>query len=254
MKIWIFMRKELLESWRNYHLLIIVAIFVVFGIEGPLMAKLTPDLLKIASTSQMTIKMPDPTSVEAWQQYYKNITQIGIFILAVIFSGTISNEISKGTLVNLVTKGLPRYAVVIAKYVVAMLQWCLAVIIAFLINWAYTAYYFPDDKSPNIWTGMWPLLVFGLLFVAVVIFGSTLSKSNYVGFLMSVILFISLMLVNIFEKLQKYNPISLVTDNLDLVKGTEKISHIYPAIGISVVATMIVLSISILILNKKKIG
>ena len=62
------------------------------------------------------------------------------------------------------------------------------------------------------------------------------------------------MLVNMFEKLQKYNPISLVSDNLDLVKGTEKISHIYPAIWISIVAAIVVLAISIMILNRKKIG
>lgn len=62
------------------------------------------------------------------------------------------------------------------------------------------------------------------------------------------------MLVNMFEKLQKYNPISLVSDNLDLVKGTEKISHIYPAIWISIVATIVVLAISTMILNRKKIG
>lgn len=250
---WFFVRKELLESWRSYHLLIIAIVFVIFGISGPLMAKLTPEILKMASSSGMTIKMPDPTSLDSWQQYYKNMTQIGIYVLVVIFSGTISGEISKGTLVNLVTKGLPRYSIVIAKYLVAYMQWCLAILIAFLINWAYTLYYFPDNKSSNVWTGMWPLLVFGLMFVALTILGSTMSKSNYMGFLVSVVIFIVLTLLNMFKDIKRYNPIALVTDNMSLVKGAEQITHIMPAIWITVISTVIIIYLAILLLKQKKL-
>ncbi|WP_125590926.1 ABC transporter permease [Companilactobacillus jidongensis] len=250
---WFFIRKELLESWRNYHLLIITVVFVIFGIEGPLMAKLTPDILKMATGSGLTIKMPDPTSIDAWQQYYKNMTQIGIYILVVIFSGTISNEVAQGTLVNLVTKGLPRYSVVMAKYIVAYIQWCLAIMMAFLISWGYTSYYFPDNRSPHIWSGMWPLLIFGLLFVAITILGSSLSKSNYMGFLTSVVVFIVLTLLNLFKSTGRYNPIALVTDNIYLIKGTEQISHIMPAIWITIISTMVIIYLSVLSLKYKKL-
>ncbi|CAJ1194559.1 hypothetical protein CPR19088_GLDEOEPO_02314 [Companilactobacillus paralimentarius] len=250
---WFFIRKELLESWRNYHLLIIMIVFVIFGIEGPLMAKLTPDILKMASGSGFSIKMPDPTSIDSWQQYYKNMTQIGIYVLVVIFSGTVSGEVSQGTLVNLVTKGLPRYSVIIAKYIVAYLQWCLALITSFLISWGYTAYYFPDNKTPNIWLGLWPLLIFGLMFVAITILGSTLSTNNYGGFLTSVIVFIGLTLLNLFKDFKRYNPIALVTDNMSLVKGTEKISHIMPAIWITIFSALVIIYLSILLLKRKKL-
>jgi len=250
---WYFIRKEVMEAWRNYHILMITIVFVIFGISSPLFAKLTPEILKMASGSGMTIKIPDPTSVDSWQQYYKNITQIGIYVLTVIFSGTISNEISRGTLINLVAKGLPRYAIVLSKYIVAYVQWCLAILIALFISWGYTAYYFPDNKSPNIWIGMWPLLVFGLMFVAVTIFGSTLGKSNYLGFLTSVIVFIILTLLNLFKNIQRYNPIALVTDNMSLVKGTESISHIMPAIWITVVSAIAIVYLSVLVLKQKKL-
>lgn len=248
-----FIRKELLESWRNYHILIIMIVFIIFGIEGPLMAKLTPDILKMASGNGLTIHLPTPTSIDSWQQYYKNMTQIGIYVLVVIFSGTVSGEISKGTLINLVTKGLPRYSVIIAKYIVAYLQWCIAIFTSFLISWGYTAYYFPDDKSQNIWLGMWPLLIFGLMFVAITILGSTLSKNNYGGFLISVVIFIGLTLLNLFKDFKRYNPIALVNDNMSLVKGTEKISHIMPALWITIVSALIITYLSILLLNRKKL-
>ncbi|KRK78590.1 ABC transporter permease [Companilactobacillus nodensis] len=250
---WFFIRKELLESWRSYHLLIIAVVFVIFGIEGPLMAKLTPEILKMASGSGMTIKMTDPTSLDSWQQYYKNMTQIGIYVLAVIFSGTISGEVSRGTLINLVTKGLPRYSVVLAKYIVAYFQWCLALVTAFFINWVYTAYYFSDNKSPNVLTGLWPLLIFGSMFVAVTIFGSALGKSNYLGFLTAVVAFIFLTLLNLFKDVKRYNPISLVTDNMSLVKGTEKISHIMPAVWITILSAVVLVYLAVLLLKHKKL-
>lgn len=251
---WYFLKKELLEAWRNYHILIITIVFVIFGIEGPLMAKLTPDILKMAAnSSQIVIKLPDPTSVDAWQQYYKNMTQIGIYLLAVIFSGTVSSELSRGTLINLVTKGLPRYAIILSKYIMAMIQWIIAVLLAFLINWAYTAYYFPDTKTPNIWMGMWPLLVFGLLFVAVTILGSTFGKSNYMGFLLAVAVFIVLTLLNMFRNVKRWNPISLVSDNMSLVRGTEKITHLLPAIWVTIGFATVIVILAITILKKKRL-
>ena len=39
----VFFKKELMESVRTYKLLIMLTIFLVFGIMNPLTAKLTPD-------------------------------------------------------------------------------------------------------------------------------------------------------------------------------------------------------------------
>ena len=38
--------KEMTEQWRTYRLLIVVAVMTVFGLASPLLAKLTPELLK----------------------------------------------------------------------------------------------------------------------------------------------------------------------------------------------------------------
>lgn len=133
--------------------------FLDFGILSPLFAKLTPELLKATLGNQMAITLPKPTSVDSWTQFYKNITQMGIYIVAILFGGTVSQELAHGTLVNLVTKGLPRYAVVLAKFVVAYLQWVLAILLAFAVTFGYTWYYFPDNHSPHLWQGIVPVLI-----------------------------------------------------------------------------------------------
>lgn len=248
-----FWHKEWLAAWRNYHILILAAVFVVFGIEAPLMAKLMPDLMKLALGNQLSINLPQPTSSDSWQQFYKNTTQIGVFLLSLVFSGTVSQEVSSGTLVNLVTKGLPRYAVIIAKYLVAVVQWITAIGGSFLITWGYTATYFSDDKSPHVWLAILPVLLFGLFFMAVVLLGSTLINSNYAGFLVAALVFAGLVLLNYVKAVKRWNPIALITDNLDLLSGTEKITHIMPACAVTVVAALMILCATVWAFNRKKL-
>lgn len=71
---------------------------------------------------------------------------MGLIVLALMFSGSVSNEISKGTLVNLVTKGLRRWTVIVGKATSLILQWTVCLLLTFLVTWGYTVYYFPDQK------------------------------------------------------------------------------------------------------------
>ena len=110
----IFTKKELLESWRTHRLLILTVVFLIFGILSPLIAKLMPELLK-GGLGGIKVAVPKPTSLDAWTQYYKNISQMGIYVFALMLGGCVSQEIQQGTLVNLVTKGLPRWTVIVIK-------------------------------------------------------------------------------------------------------------------------------------------
>ncbi|WP_125703513.1 hypothetical protein [Lacticaseibacillus daqingensis] len=99
----VFFGKELREGWRRYRFLVIGLVFLILGLESPLVAKLTPELLK--SALPIAVSVPTPTSLDSWQQYYKGVTQIGIFLLAALFSASVSEEVSRGTLVTLIIRG-----------------------------------------------------------------------------------------------------------------------------------------------------
>jgi ABC-2 type transport system permease protein len=246
-----FFQKELVEAWRRYRILLLALVFLMFGIASPLIAKITPELVK--STLKLSISLPTPSSVEAWQQFFKNITQIGIWILVVTVSGSISTELSRGTFVNLVTKGLPRYAIVVAKYLMALLQWWVAISLAFVTTWGYTVYYFPDQKTPHVLAGIVPLLIFGGCLMAITLFGSTISKGSFTGFLVSVMFFVSMMILNMVEDFHKWNPISLITDNLTIMQGNEKIGHLMPAMGITLALSVVFVGLAVVVLNRRKL-
>lgn len=248
-----FTKKELVESWRTSRLLLLIIIFLIFGLMNPLLAKLTPEIVKMTIGAAMAKTIPDPTSLDSWTQFYKNLTQIGLIVIALIFSGTVSNEISKGTLINLVTKGLRRWSVIVGKMISLILQWTLCLSLTFLVTWGYTAYYFPDNKSPYLLQAAFPLWLFGLLLLGIIVCSSTIARNNYEGLLMTGAAVVIMILLNMFDKVKYYNPISLITQNINFLQKASALEKYNPAIGISILLILLSLLFSVLIFNRKKI-
>lgn len=108
-----FLKKEILEYTKTYKLLIMLMVFAFFGITNPLMAKLMPEILGSLMEDSITMILPEATAFDAWTQFFKNATQIGLSVMVIIFSSVLSSELSKGTLINMLTKGLSRTAVIL---------------------------------------------------------------------------------------------------------------------------------------------
>lgn len=159
-----FLKKELLEVWRTKKIILLAVIFMLFGIMSPLIAKLTPEIVKMSFGEDFP--MTAPTSIDSWMQFYKNINQMGVYLFAIIFSGVVNQEVSKGTLVPLVTKGLKRSIILLSKAIMLYIQWGFSVLVSFGITYGYTWYYFPDNQSPYPWLAMLPLFIFGLFLVS----------------------------------------------------------------------------------------
>ncbi|MGM0166561.1 hypothetical protein IGI39_001521 [Enterococcus sp. AZ135] len=248
-----FTRKELFEAWRTSRMMILIVIFLIFGLMNPLLAKLTPEIVKMTIGETLAKTIPEPTSVDSWTQFFKNLTQMGLIVLALMFSGSVSNEISKGTLVNLVTKGLRRWTVIVGKATSLILQWTVCLLLTFLVTWGYTVYYFPDQKSPYLFQAVFPLWLFGVLLLSLVIFSSTISRNNYEGLLLTGGVIVLLVLMNLFSKTKHYNPISLVTQNLNFLQKEGALQSYIPSMAISLILFILFILFSILLFNRKKI-
>ncbi|MFV0557439.1 MAG: ABC transporter permease, partial [Enterococcus sp.] len=199
----VFTKKEINESWRTSKFLILVIIFLLFGVMNPLVAKFTPELLKMAGGG-LKIELPAPTSMDSWTQFYKNINQMGLFVLALLFSGTVSQEVSSGTLVNLVTKGLKRWTVILSKFLNLFVQWTICLALCFGVTWGYTGYYFPDDLTPHLVAGVVPVWIFGVFLLALIIFGSTIARNAYEGLLITGASVVLLAIISILPKTKYY--------------------------------------------------
>ena len=111
------LRKELLQMWRTKRVLVVGAVFGLFGMASPVMAYFMPQLFKtIPGAEQFASLIPTPTVVDALMQYSKNITQFG-FILAIFLGmSAVTGEKERGTASLVLSKPMRRWAFIVSKF------------------------------------------------------------------------------------------------------------------------------------------
>lgn len=72
---------------------------------------------------------------------FKNMSQIGLVVLLLTFSGMLPCKYAKGTLTNLLAKGLSRKTVALSKFKAAAALWTACYPLAFIIALGYTIYF-----------------------------------------------------------------------------------------------------------------
>ncbi|MCL2783814.1 MAG: hypothetical protein FWD80_07615, partial [Propionibacteriaceae bacterium] len=205
-----FASKELLESLRTYRLWIMLVVFLALGILSPLTAKLLPALLNGADMGDgVILHMPDPTAMDAWTQFFKNVSQLGGLVLVIVFCGITATEFSRGTLINILTKGVARSTVVLAKFAVAALIWTLSYAVTLGTTLSYVAYFWGLDGMHYTLLAFISPWLFGLLMLALLILGGILVGNIYGALLAAGGVVIVLNIIGIAPKTAKYNPVSL---------------------------------------------
>lgn len=171
-----FVKKEFTENIKNYRFLILFAVFLVFGIMSAFLAKFTPEILStLAADMQMT---SEPVALDAWKQFYKNISGVGFSAFIILFGSCLSNEYSKGTLVLMVTKGLSRKAVILAKYTVAATLMTFSYWIAYAATYGYTAFLWKDTTLSNVAFAAFSLWIIGFLYLSILMIGCVIFKET----------------------------------------------------------------------------
>lgn len=112
-----FLRKELTEIRRTWRLWVIPGMLVFFGVTSPIIAALTPALVKSMTATQpgVMIQLPPPTALDAYGQFIKNLQQFVLIAVVIAGAGVVSGERASGTAVLALTKPLSRGAFVVAK-------------------------------------------------------------------------------------------------------------------------------------------
>lgn len=176
-----FLKKEWIEWNRTGRMMVLLLIFVFFGIMNPAFAKLTPWLMEAMSDSLAdTGLMVTDVQVDAmtsWAQFYKNMP-VGLIIFLLVTSGNFTAEYEKGTLIPVVAKGLSRWKILTAKAVFLYTSWTVLYAVCFGITYGYNAYFWDNDVAGNLFFSVACTWLFGVWTVALQIFFSSVSKSS----------------------------------------------------------------------------
>lgn len=247
-------KKESIENIRTKKILGLLLLFIFIGFISPLTAKLTPKILQAIATDVIDIKVNTPTEIDSWVQFFKNVNQIGMFGLVILFSTQVTDEIQKRTLINLLSKGLPRYQVIISKCFFNTIMWIFSYCICFLVSFGYTKYFFGNTfPIKNILMAVFLPLIFGIFLISLEILGSVITE-NVIGTLLFVIGGVVIQFIlSLKEEIVKYMPIDLIGKNINIIKGIGFNDYFIPIFTTCGLIIICIIS-SIIILNKKEIS
>jgi ABC-2 type transport system permease protein len=176
---WTSFRKELVFQWRTKRILIVVAIFLVFGMLSPLVAKFTPELISSLEEAALFAELiPEPSVADAIGQYLSNLTQFGFILVILLGMNAVAGEKEKGTAAMVLSKPLPRWSFIASKYLAQGLVYLLAIILAGIAAYYYTFYLF--ESLPALGFALANLILFAwlMVFAAVTLLGSSIGKST----------------------------------------------------------------------------
>lgn len=244
-----FFTKELREGIATYKSLLLLSIFIGFGIMSPLTAKLMPTILSSVTTPAIAAQFGEPTAIDAWLQFFKNVPQLGLVLFLLTMSTTVSKE--KPYLPILLAQGLTRPQLLNAKALYLTALWTLCYSISASITYGYTLYYWDMSVVHHLLPALIGVYAFGIFFILLVLAGNALGGTTASGLVTAVITLVVLVLFQTFYP-SKYNPLHVMS-GLDAHLAGAPL-QIYPALIAMLAVLLFVYPLSLLQYNKKEAG
>lgn len=227
------LKKELLEQWRTYRFLVVVAILLLFGLASPLMARYLPDIIRsMGGVEGLEQLIPTPTTADAIGQYLKNCGQFGVILALLVPMGAIVGEKDRGTAAMVLSKPVARASFLLSKFAAAALVFLLGIALAGLGAYYYTGVLFA-------WLDVGAFALLNLLFwlnllvyLALTIFASTLARSTVAAGGIAFGLFMVMWIVGIVPQIGRHLPDALQGWGMTLVLGGPG-SPAWGAVGVS---------------------
>lgn len=246
-----FTKKEALECIRTYKFMILLIVFFVLGFMNPITAKYTPVLIK-SMMPEIDMNLSEPTVLDSWMQFFKNVSQMGIVIFLLMFSGILSHEFTKGTLINMVSKGLKRRTILLSKTSFLIIMWTLCYGSAAMITLCYGLLFWSQWNLPNLFFSVFCVWLFGVLLCTLLLLGSVITRSSAGGLLMAGGVFLVLMLISMIPDFT-WNPILLTTNNMALIQESVSVGSMIPSILVCISLITVSIAFSIQLIKKKQL-
>lgn len=250
-----FIKKEWLEAVRNGKMLILIVLFTLFGIMNPAIAKLTPWIMELMADSLaetgMTITAVQVNALTSWTQFFKNIP-MGLIAFVLICSNTFTKEYQSKTLILVLTKGLSRYKVVVAKSVLMLSLWTFCYWLCFTVTYVYNSYFWDNNIACSLLptAAHWWLL--GVWVISLIVLFSVLFTNNTGVLLGTGGTVLAAYLAGLFPRVQEYMP-TLLMNTGSLLSGAEGLETYLKAVVVTGVLCIGGIAAGVAVINRREI-
>lgn len=248
------LKKEFTEIYRSKKFIILAGILLFMAVSSAIFAKLLPEILKNTQMpAGFVIQIPEPTWKDAIDQFIKNISQIVLIVVVLVFAGSIADEKSKKTLEIVLTKPISRTQLILAKFVSSSIVLIGSFVATSAIFYFYSSYLFEGMNLASFSYLALFTLIFMLLVLSITIFTSTISGSQIVAAGLSFFIEVILMAVLPYiHAINKYLPTYILSSYKSIFESG-KVSEFLPSVCVSLVLIMVFVISSIMIFKNQEI-
>jgi len=249
----VFFKKEWMELVRTKKFFILLCVFALFGMLGPVSARYMQDIIALAMGNTMQITLPSTTWIDSWGQFYSNLSQMGGICIIFLFMGCITGEKQSGSAALTLTKNLSHTSFVMAKFAAAAVIFLTSLVLAVLICFGYTYLLFGYAGGIlNVLLGVTAYAVFTLTLLAITILTSAISQSTTVSAILAFCGFIVLSISSHVPRIGSMLPGTLLSKTVELSSGVIY-SGIVEAVIISIGISVLCLYLSIYVMKRQEL-
>lgn len=243
-------KKELVEYYKTYKLLIVIAVLLLFGLSAPLLIKFLPEIIRM-SGEQIPIQLPAFEAGDAIRSYVSNLSQIGLLVAVLIAMGSIAQERERRTAVMTLSKPVSCLSFITAKLAALGLTFITGLILGAFGCYLYTVLLLGSFSGTgflviNLLAG------FYLLFcISLTVMCSTLFRSQLAAGGLALVVLILLASISSVPLINKYLPNALMNWATNISLGTE--GSAWQALIVTAVLIFATIIISWQFLSRKEI-
>lgn len=249
MTLWRLEWLRLRRTWRGISLL---AVFVFFGLLGPLTARYLAEILDRLGTSGIEISFPDPVPADGIEQYIGNVSQLGLLVLVAAAAGAFAIDTPPELGAFLRTRVSSMRRLVLTRFAVYAAAGASAFALGSLAAWYETAVLIGALPVVPMLAG----IACGALYFAFVIALVALAAGLARGVLGTVVLVlgivIGLAIVGIVPAIGEWLPGRLAGAIVALVRGAPVSDYLRSAV-VTTAATAASLAASIRLLDRREL-
>lgn len=242
MSLW---RLEWLRLTRTGRWLVLVGVYVFFGVTGPLTARYIQDILsRFGGESGVQLTLPPPTPVDGLAQYVGNAAQLGLLAVLAIAAACLAFDANPEAAAFLRTRVsrvrhllAPRYVVVAAAAIASYLA-------GMLTAWVLTALLLGSPPSAAVLWGSLYGAVYLAFAVAVVAAASGYTRGVVGMVLISTAVMISLPVLAVVPLVEPWMPSELVNAGVEIARGTSPSDFLRAAV-VALGATAVLLRLAV---------
>jgi hypothetical protein len=244
-----YVKKEILESNRQYRYVILGIGILFFAVASPIMLKLLPEIIK-SQASGMIINMPDTTPKMSLQEFIKDLFQIVSLVVVFTVCGSISDELTTQKFVFPYAKGSRPSGIVLAKLLHYGVVVTIFIVIAFSVNYYYSTLLFKGDsvRIIDLIRSVSYISIYFFFSIALTIFLSAIIKKGIVsGIIVLGFNYFSVLFANI-NSIKNFLPYKLIETSSEFSS-----TGIYKTIVAVIIYCIVLGSLTILKMNKTEV-